>query len=207
MPQIETLFSSEANSYALQITGKKLFTKSIYTRRKVPKEEEEENIKRNIEAFNRRKKENLKKYGEVYSQFFDRDGPELYESLTGDVFDEERAYRDINYLKSCIESIFYIKDLINKKEIEKKEKDALRESRYMAVCRATPRWADKDKIKQIYAERRWLTELTGIMFHVDHIYPIKNPFVCGLHCEFNLQLLEAERNQSKSNNIEVYELP
>lgn len=39
----------------------------------------------------------------------------------------------------------------------------------------------------------------GQEVHVDHIIPLNAPNVCGLHCEFNLQLLTKEANIKKSN--------
>jgi hypothetical protein len=65
--------------------------------------------------------------------------------------------------------------------------------------RAMPSWANKEKMAAIYAEAVRLTRETGIVYHVDHIYPLQSDWVCGLHCETNLQILTAAENQSKSN--------
>lgn len=45
---------------------------------------------------------------------------------------------------------------------------------------ATPTWADLSKIKRIYAK-------CPVGYHVDHIIPLNNPTVCGLHVENNLK--------------------
>lgn len=67
----------------------------------------------------------------------------------------------------------------------------------------TPPWADKDEIKQIYAEAKRLTEETGIKYHVDHIIPLKHPLVCGLHVKENLTIITKEENLKKSNYFKI----
>tara|TARA_R110000772_G_C12995188_1_gene407496 strand:+ start:51 stop:485 length:435 start_codon:yes stop_codon:yes gene_type:complete len=62
--------------------------------------------------------------------------------------------------------------------------------------RACPKWANLEKIKQIY-----LNCPSG--YHVDHITPLTNKNVCGLHVESNLQYLTAIENQKKSNKFTV----
>ncbi len=76
-------------------------------------------------------------------------------------------------------------------------------ARYAAAKRralklqATPLWANQELMKDMYKE----AALKGM--HVDHIIPLNNPLVCGLHCEFNLQLLPAKENLSKSNKFNI----
>lgn len=65
--------------------------------------------------------------------------------------------------------------------------------------RSTPSWADSSKILFYYEEAKRLTDETGILHHVDHIVPLRSKWVCGLHCEDNLQVLMATENISKSN--------
>ena len=65
--------------------------------------------------------------------------------------------------------------------------------RRVALSKATPKWANLEKIKAVYAEA------IKRNMHVDHIVPIQGKIVCGLHCEQNLQLLSMRDNSVKSN--------
>lgn len=58
-------------------------------------------------------------------------------------------------------------------------------------------WADLEKISEIYSRAKELG------MHVDHIIPLKHELVCGLHNEFNLQLLTPEENLAKRNHFEI----
>lgn len=78
---------------------------------------------------------------------------------------------------------------------ENKDKYAAAKIRYKtAINQATPSWADKQKIKQIYLNRP-----EGMQ--VDHIIPIQGINVCGLHVHNNLQYLTPAENISKSNKF------
>jgi len=66
----------------------------------------------------------------------------------------------------------------------------------------TPLWADLNKIAEIYSECRAVTANTGIQHHVDHIVPIKGKYVCGLHVETNLRVIDAVTNIRKFNHFE-----
>jgi len=71
-------------------------------------------------------------------------------------------------------------------------------------CRlATPVWADRELMKEIYAQAREMTEATGIPHEVDHIIPLQGETVCGLHVHNNLQILTQEENRHKANKLEV----
>lgn len=76
------------------------------------------------------------------------------------------------------------------------EKYAANEARRRAAkLMATPAWADVEKIKLFYSEAQRL----GV--EVDHIVPLRSKFVCGLHVEHNLQLLDRPTNASKNNRF------
>jgi 5-methylcytosine-specific restriction endonuclease McrA len=64
---------------------------------------------------------------------------------------------------------------------------------------ATPVWADKSKIDEFYFAANFLGMVTGEWHHVDHIVPLNGKTVCGLHNEFNLQVLTGAENMKKGN--------
>ena len=68
--------------------------------------------------------------------------------------------------------------------------------RRASIIQATPKWADLEKIKEMYKS-------CPEGYHVDHWAPLKGELVCGLHCEFNLQHLTAAENLAKSNKFEI----
>lgn len=67
---------------------------------------------------------------------------------------------------------------------------------------ATPKWYEKDLVKQVFLKRDELSSLLNIELTVDHIIPIQGDNVCGLHCWDNLQLLERSLNGGKKNLYE-----
>lgn len=71
------------------------------------------------------------------------------------------------------------------------------------VKNATPKWANKEKIKEVYLEAITLTNSTGIPHEVDHIVPLTNKLVCGLHNEFNLRVVSRNENRTKWNKFVV----
>lgn len=75
--------------------------------------------------------------------------------------------------------------------------------RRAAKVKATPAWADSAAIKWFYEMRNVICDSTGMSWHVDHIIPLKNKHVCGLHVEWNLQIIQASDNLSKSNKFET----
>lgn len=69
---------------------------------------------------------------------------------------------------------------------------------------ATPRWLSfiqKAQVTEVYDIAFAREMQTGIKQHVDHIVPLRNKAVCGLHVPWNLQVLTADENLSKRNRF------
>jgi thiol-disulfide isomerase/thioredoxin len=91
------------------------------------------------------------------------------------------------------------------------EKNKLTIFAYQALIRAkkrnaVPKWFDsvKDEVQKIYIEARKKTIETGIPHEVDHIIPLINDYVCGLHVPNNLQVLTRFENRSKQNKFKEF---
>jgi len=73
--------------------------------------------------------------------------------------------------------------------------------RRASILKATPPWVDIDEILPFYEEAKRMTFGTGILHTVDHIVPLKNHVVCGLHVPWNLQVMTSSENAKKKNNF------
>ena len=96
---------------------------------------------------------------------------------------------------------FYLKNKDKIKKIKKLYhlknphiKNASSAKRRAIKLRATPKFANLNKIKEIYKN-------CPKGYHVDHIVPLQGGNVCGLHVEWNLQYLTPSANISKSNKL------
>lgn len=74
--------------------------------------------------------------------------------------------------------------------------------RFASKLQATAPWADAVAMQQVYMLARFMSESTGIKWHVDHIVPLRGKNVCGLHIEHNLTFMPAAFNISKSNKFD-----
>jgi hypothetical protein len=58
----------------------------------------------------------------------------------------------------------------------------------------------KPDLGMFYRLARIATAATGTRWSVEHIVPLKNPLVCGLHCPANLTLSPLVDNVLKGNS-------
>ena len=70
---------------------------------------------------------------------------------------------------------------------------------------STPKWSnnwlEKLLVEEQYIIAETISVVTGTKYHVDHIIPLQNSIVCGLHCASNLRVIPAYENITKSNKL------
>ena len=69
-----------------------------------------------------------------------------------------------------------------------------------------PKWLTKEQHKEItafYTQAAVTSSFTGVQHHVDHIRPLQGDNISGLHVPWNLQVLSASDNCSKSNKFDL----
>lgn len=75
-------------------------------------------------------------------------------------------------------------------------KDAKRRAQKI---QATTSWG-QESVENFYKQAKVLEKLNpNVKYHVDHIVPLVSKKVCGLHNQFNLQILTETDNKSKGN--------
>lgn len=86
----------------------------------------------------------------------------------------------------------YVKSLIGRIT-----KNSQTQKRRAALRLATPVWVNKTELRAFRAKAKQL----GLS--VDHIVPIQNEIVCGLHVPWNLQVIPLKDNLKKGNALHV----
>ena len=73
-----------------------------------------------------------------------------------------------------------------------------------AKLQRIPKWlteADLEKMRRSYRLAKIMTNLKGVLYHVDHIVPLRGDSVSGLHVPENLQVILAIDNMRKGNKF------
>lgn len=81
------------------------------------------------------------------------------------------------------------------KTYKTEERNAKSAKRRAIKKKAAPPWVDDRNLKRVYKN-------CPKGKHVDHIIPLQNSDVCGLHVPWNLQYLTPFENESKSNSFD-----
>lgn len=112
---------------------------------------------------------------------------------------ERKAYRRKHYLnnkeKVAQQSREWAKNNLGKRRL-------YRSTRRANILNATPSWANKQAIKDIYIKAHLLSTQYNVKYEVDHIIPLQGKNVCGLHVEYNLQIITMEQNRMKATKYE-----
>lgn len=69
---------------------------------------------------------------------------------------------------------------------------------------ATPPWLtrrQKTEMRAMYQIAITMSKTTGEKYVVDHIWPLRSDFVCGLHVPWNLRVVTQAENALKSNKL------
>lgn len=83
------------------------------------------------------------------------------------------------------------------------QKNRFYSSKWRKECRkATPLWANWEKIAAIYDESIAISKKTGIPHHVDHIVPVQGKNITGLHVHQNLRIIPATENVKKRAKVD-----
>jgi hypothetical protein len=100
--------------------------------------------------------------------------------------EEKRAYRDVWKDRNLI-------------AVRADTKNRRRKHRH-----ATPPWLtrrQKTEMRAMYQIAITMSKTTGERYVVDHIWPLRSDFVCGLHVPWNLRVVTQEENALKSNKL------
>lgn len=79
------------------------------------------------------------------------------------------------------------------------------QKRNLAKLTRTPAWLTIEGIALIeakYAMSKWLSDVVGVKYNVDHIIPLRGKLVSGLHVPDNLCIIPAALNFKKNNKWE-----
>lgn len=138
--------------------------------------------------------DNIEKYNETHKAYLARN----LEKIKAKVFEYRKLYRE----KHNANNRKYAKTARVTKNSNLAKYRAAKDNR-------TPSWLSKEQLKQIeqfYWLANDLRKVTGEVYHVDHIVPLRGKNVSGLHVPWNLQILPMDLNCSKSNMMEQMQI-
>lgn len=106
-----------------------------------------------------------------------------------------------HYLKNREKRIAYATEFKRNNRDYYNALHALRRARKRESC---PRWLTREhhlEMRKFYTLAADVSFIMQSPFQVDHIVPLMGKNFCGLHVPWNLQVLSAEENNRKRNNL------
>lgn len=144
-------------------------------------------------TFYKRKKKEIIDYQKTYyvkniNKILDQ-RKSYYQNNKKEIFKRQKKWNNKNK-----ETLRAIKSKYKKTDQGKVIGKISRAKRRYKELHSTPSWVNLEEIKEIYKN-------CPEGYHVDHVVPLQNPIVCGLHVPWNLQYLTAEENLKKGNKL------
>lgn len=123
--------------------------------------------------------------------------------LNTDAFNKKRN-KNNDYLKNqrLCEPKKYAESAANWQKHNPSKVCGIASKRRAAKLNRTPKWLTTEHFEQIADIYKMAKELETIFpwkQHIDHIVPLQNTIVSGLHVPWNLQILSAKMNYEKGN--------
>lgn len=119
---------------------------------------------------------------------------------------ESRKKREAERYKRDRKRILKVRNAYIRSPSGKAVRNRNARARFNRMKNAQPNWLSPKQIKEmddIYWLAQDLKIVTGEVYHVDHIVPLRGTNICGLHVPWNLQILPADLNIRKSNKMET----
>lgn len=157
-----------------------------------------------------------KHYNVQYHALYYRDNFEELRAYIKDWNKKNPQYRTTYYQNNFEKFSIYSKNwakenpvqksetIANWKKINRGRVNSINAKRRATRLRATPSWLTIEQLRQIdifYVEATRLTEEFAVEYVVDHIEPLIGKHSRGLHVPWNLQILTAKENGTKSNKL------
>ena len=154
---------------------------------------------KNREKFNARLKQYRRDHPEYWQSYYQKNKDRL-SGRSKKWYAENKEQIDKNYKEYYEKNKDKMRARACQWQKENPDRSNANNRRYFASkLHATPGWANHETIGCYYEFAALKTKITGNRWEVDHIVPLRSKQVCGLHTDWNLQVIRKEDNISKHN--------